>query len=80
MSGNVWEWCFDRYDDPRANDAAYTSGGFVVDPQGAASGLSRVLRGGCWGDYAGCCVVGNRNDGYPDYSFVFLGFRVACRP
>ena len=81
MSGNVLEWCFDGYDnDPRANDAAYTSGGFVVDPQGAASGLSRVLRGGCWGDYAGCCVVGNRNNGYPDYSFVFLGFRVACRP
>ena len=77
MSGNVWEWCFDWYNDPRANDAAYTSGGFVVDPQGAASGLSRVLRGSCWGDYAGCCVVGNRNNGYPDYSFVFLGFRVA---
>ena len=78
MSGNVFEWCFDGDDnDPRANDAAYTSGGFVVDPQGAASGLSRVLRGGCWGDYAGCCVVGNRNNGYPDYSFVFLGFRVA---
>ena len=81
MSGNVWEWCFDWYNDnPTVNDAAYTSGGFVVDPQGAASGLSRVLRGSCWGDYAGCCVVGNRNDGYPDYSFVFLGFRLACRP
>ena len=81
MSGNVLEWCFDGYDnDPRANDAAYTSGGFVVDPQGAASGDNRVIRGGSWGDYAGSCVVGNRNNGYPDYSFVFLGFRVACRP
>ena len=81
MSGNVWEWCFDGYDnDPRANDAAYTSGGFVVDPQGAASGDNRVIRGGSWGDYAGSCVVGNRNNGYPDYSFVFLGFRLACRP
>ena len=81
MSGNVLEWCFDGYDnDPRANDAAYTSGGFVVDPQGAASGDNRVIRGGSWGDYAGSCVVGNRNNGYPDYSFVFLGFRVACLP
>ena len=81
MSGNVWEWCFDGHDtNPTVNDAAYTSGGFVVDPQGAASGDNRVIRGGSWGDYAGCCVVGNRNDGYPDYSFVFLGFRVACRP
>ena len=33
MSGNVLEWCFDWYDNnPTANDAAYTSGGFVVDP------------------------------------------------
>ena len=47
MSGNVWEWCFDRHnDDPASNDAAYKQGGIVTDPQGAASGSYRVLRGG----------------------------------
>ncbi|QHX42995.1 formylglycine-generating enzyme family protein [Treponema vincentii] len=71
MSGNVREWCFDWYDDnPTANDDAYTSGGFVVDPQGAASGIFRVIRGGCWNNLAKDCV-GSYDD---------LGFRVACRP
>ena len=78
MSGNVWEWCFDRYNDnPRANDAAYTSGGFVVDPQGAASGNYRVLRGGSWHINARLCVVGIRNFYYPDSRNYDLGFRVA---
>ena len=80
MSGNVWEWCFDGYDnDPTVNDAAYTSGGFVVDPQGApaASGIHRVFRGGCWGNFAEVCVVGGRSYGNPGFSDVILGFRVA---
>ena len=81
MSGNVWEWCFDGYDDdPTVNDAAYTSGGFVVDPQGGASGVSRAVRGGSWGNFAEDCVVGRRGSNNPGISGVFLGFRVACRP
>ena len=60
MGGNVLEWCFDRYDNnPTANDGAYESGGFVTDPQGAASG-GRVERGGSWDDDARDCVVGIR--------------------
>ena len=81
MSGNVWEWCFDGYNyDPRANDAAYTSGGFVVDPQGAASGDSRGIRGGSWILSARYCVVGDRSNNLPDEGVADLGFRVACRP
>ena len=73
MSGNVWEWCFDGYNDnPTANDDAYTSGGFVVDPQGTASGFYRVMRGGSWDDGAKSCVVGCRLG-----SIVNLGLRVA---
>ena len=78
MSGNVWEWCFDwHHNDPTVNDATYTSGGFVVDPQGAASGNARVMRGGCWNDDAEFCVVGIRNYVNPDFSRDDLGFRVA---
>ena len=77
MSGNVWEWCFDWYDDPTVNDAAYTSGGFVVDPQGAASGNCRVGRGGGWSYYALGCVVGGRFLDYPFHSSNGVGFRVA---
>ena len=81
MSGNVWEWCFDGYDnDPRANDAAYTSGGFVVDPQGGASGVYRVVRGGSWFSGAESCVVGRRGYYSPDGSYDNLGFRLVLRP
>ena len=80
MSGNVWEWCFDRYDNnPTANDGAYESGGFVTDPQGGAVGGDRVLRGGGW-SYTSYCVVGLRNYYGPGGRFLDFGFRLACRP
>ena len=81
MSGNVWEWCFDRYNgDPTANDDAYKSGRFVVAPQGAVSGDNRVLRGGSWFNRAEFCVVGARSYSIPGISGGSLGFRVVCRP
>ena len=38
MSGNVLEWCYDRYDSIETGD--------VTDPSGASSGSNRVLRVG----------------------------------
>ncbi|HPQ42301.1 MAG TPA: formylglycine-generating enzyme family protein, partial [bacterium] len=47
MSGNVWEWCWDRYGDYPA--------GSVSDPTGADSGSDHLLRGGCWARGAKNC-------------------------
>jgi uncharacterized repeat protein (TIGR02543 family) len=41
MTGNVWEWCWDR-------GGSYTSDD-KTDPTGASSGSNRVIRGGYWG-------------------------------
>ena len=81
MSGNVWEWCFDRHkDDPASNDSAYMQGGIVTDPQGAASGSNRVQRGGSWNIFAGDCTIGYRVNNWPGNTYIHLGFRLACRP
>jgi sulfatase modifying factor 1 len=40
MSGNVWEWCWDRH-------AGYPQSG-LVDPSGPSHGPRRVIRGGSW--------------------------------
>ena len=81
MSGNVWEWYFDRHNnDPASNDAAYEQGGIVTDPQGTASGFYRVVRGGSWNSYAEYCTVGFRSNQNPAYRSSNVSFRLACRP
>ena len=72
MSGNVWEWCNDWY------DINYYSNSPAEDPQGPASGVLRVLRGGCWYDIARACRSSNRYWDVPGYRINSYGFRLCC--
>ena len=68
MSGNVWEWCWDRWTDTITTSTPST---------GAASGSVRVLRGGCWFNSASLCTVSSRFNGYGPYlRSRDFGFRV----
>ncbi|MCK4538653.1 MAG: SUMF1/EgtB/PvdO family nonheme iron enzyme [Candidatus Krumholzibacteria bacterium] len=44
MSGNVYEWCWDWY------DGDYYSDSPTSNPRGPATGVYRIIRGGCWGE------------------------------
>jgi formylglycine-generating enzyme required for sulfatase activity len=68
MTGNVWEWCWDRY-------GTYAAGS-QTNPRGSTSGTLRVCRGGCWDDVAGGSRVAGRYDRDPTGTSSGVGFRV----
>lgn len=53
LSGNVWEWCFDRWSE-YAPDA-------VANPTGGTEGTDRTLRGGSYASKWTACRVSNRS-------------------
>lgn len=53
MSGNVWEWCYDR--------AAEYSKDAQVNPTGATEGGTRILRGGSCASRWDACRIPNRS-------------------
>lgn len=70
MMGNAWEWTNDWY------DAEYYFNGPKDNPRGPSSGNLRIPRGGGWGNASECVRVSDRNGFAPDFSILFLGFRL----
>ena len=68
MSGNVYEWCYDR--------EGTVSTGTDTDPTGDTSGSFRVFRGGSWDNIADYAPVCRRNRNLPNYEGLGHGFRV----
>lgn len=70
MSGNVWEWCQDKY------SKNYYESSPINNPQGPKSGPNRVLRGGGLSSSESSCRVTYRNDTSPTYYSYDMGFRL----
>ena len=70
MSGNVYEWCSDRY-------GSYSSLS-QTNPTGPTSGVTRVLRGGCWFINVQYCRVAFRGSRTPGSRDSDLGLRLVC--
>jgi formylglycine-generating enzyme required for sulfatase activity len=71
MTGNVWEWCWDRF--------GWYAGGSRTDPLGPTVGSARILRGGSWRSDVWLLRVSEHLEYLPGARGSLLGFRVVRR-
>ena len=74
MTGNVWEWVQDRYDD------VYYEKSPRENPQGSSVGSPRVTRGGSFDFDSGNNRASFRGRSEPESKFNDLGFRLCSTP
>ena len=75
LSGNVYEWCEDWFDEKYY--AVCHEKGVAENLRGPEQGVNRVLRGGDWGRGPQDCRPACRNASRPDSRYGNFGFRLA---
>jgi formylglycine-generating enzyme len=71
LSGNVWEWVADRYDEH------YYEHSPERNPRGPTTGPLRVVRGGAWNSSPSIIAAANRTANVPSIRRSDVGFRCA---
>lgn len=74
MGGNVWEWCWDTYN----QDVSLGDSGENLNPTGSPTGSNKIRRGGCWKHGLSGTRCFSRGDQNPSKNSNETGFRI-CR-
>ncbi len=69
MSGNIWEWCWDWYDNYIEAE--------LINPCGPKQGLYKIIRGGSWADNKNYQRVASRGKENPSGKYSSIGLRIA---